>query len=137
LSLRAPPGVGASGARIRSTAMHGVGIDLLDIERLERALARRPGLAERLFTEAERADAAARKRPARHLAARFCAKEAVAKALGLTVWSFRDVEVRGRGGPPELRLTGHAAEKARELGVEVVVSLTHTDATAGAVALTR
>jgi holo-[acyl-carrier protein] synthase len=117
--------------------MHGVGIDLLDIERLERALARRPGLAERLFTEAERADAAARKRPGRHLAARFCAKEAVAKALGLTVWSFRDVEVLGRGGPPELRLAGRAAEKARELGVEVVVSLTHTDATAGAVALTR
>jgi holo-[acyl-carrier protein] synthase len=117
--------------------MHGVGIDLLDIERLERALARRPGLAERLFTEGERADAAARARPGRHLAARFCAKEAVAKALGLTVWSFRDVEVLGRGGPPELRLTGRAAERARELGVDVVVSLTHTDGTAGAVALAR
>jgi holo-[acyl-carrier protein] synthase len=117
--------------------MHGVGIDLLDIERLERALARRPGLAERLFTDAERADAASRARPGRHLAARFCAKEAVAKALGLTVWSFRDVEVLGRGGPPELRLTGRAAARADELGVQVVISLTHTDGTAGAVALAR
>ena len=59
-----------------------VGLDLLEIERLERALARRPRLARRLFTDSERAYAAARARPAQHLAARFCAKEAVAKALG-------------------------------------------------------
>ena len=71
--------------------MSGVGIDLLDVARLERALQRRPRLAERVFTEAEREYAAGRPRPAMHLAARFCAKEAVAKALGLTGWSFRDV----------------------------------------------
>ena len=64
--------------------MTGLGLDLLEIERLERALERRPRLAERLFTDAERAYAAARARPAQHLAARFCAKEAVAKALALT-----------------------------------------------------
>ena len=63
--------------------MTGIGIDLLEIDRLERALARRPRLAERLFTDAELDYAAARARPAQHLAARFCAKEAVAKALGL------------------------------------------------------
>ena len=51
-----------------------VGFDLLEIDRLERALARRPRLAERLFTEAERGYAAARARPGQHLAARFCAK---------------------------------------------------------------
>jgi len=113
----------------------GVGIDLLEIERLELALARRPGLAERLFTAAEREDAAARARPARHLAARFCAKEAVAKALELTAWSFRDVEVLGRGGPPQVRLAGAAARRAAELGVEVRVSLTHTRELAGAVAV--
>ena len=56
-------------------------------------LSRRPGLAERLFSDDERAYAAARGRPAQHLAARFCAKEAVAKALGLQVWNPRDVEV--------------------------------------------
>ena len=55
----------------------GVGIDLLEIDRLERALARRPRLAARLFTDGERAAVADVPRPARHLAARFCAKEAV------------------------------------------------------------
>jgi holo-[acyl-carrier protein] synthase len=113
----------------------GVGIDLLEIERLQRALDRRPRLAARLFTEAERAYAGARPRPAQHLAARFCAKEAVAKALGLEVWSFRDVELAGGEGPPAVRLRGSAAARARELGVRVHVSLTHTRALAGAVAV--
>jgi holo-[acyl-carrier protein] synthase len=115
----------------------GVGVDLLDIERLERALERRPRLAERLFTEAERAYAAGRPRPGRHLAARFCAKEAVAKALDLRAWSFRDVEVVATGGAPEIRLSGAAAARAEQLGSAPVVSLTHTDTTAGAVALLR
>jgi holo-[acyl-carrier protein] synthase len=115
--------------------MHALGIDLLEIDRLERALARRPRLAERLFTDAERAYAAARARPAQHLAARFCAKEAVAKALGLREWSWRDVEVvRGEDGPPSVRLTGAAAARARELGSGVTISLTHTHGMAGAVA---
>jgi holo-[acyl-carrier protein] synthase len=72
-----------------------------------------------------------------HLAARFCAKEAVAKALGLRSWSFREVEVVAGDGPPSVRLSGRAAARARELGVEASVSLTHTDSTAGAVALLR
>ena len=114
----------------------GVGIDLLEIERLERALERRPRLAERLFTEAERDYAQGRGRPGQHLAARFCAKEAVAKALGLETWSFRDVEVvSGDGGAPSVRLSGAAARRAQELGVTVSVSLTHTHRDAAAVAL--
>jgi holo-[acyl-carrier protein] synthase len=113
----------------------GVGIDLLEIERMERALERRPRLAERLFTEAERAYAAARARPGQHLAARFCAKEAVAKALGLQAWSFRDVEILGSDGPPEIRLYGAAARHAASLGVRVNVSLTHTHRDAAAVAI--
>jgi holo-[acyl-carrier protein] synthase len=113
-----------------------VGIDLLEIERLERALARRPRLAERLFTPGERAYAARRARPVMHLAARFCAKEAVAKALSLQSWSFRDVEVlAGEEGPPSARLSGAAARRAEELGVEPSISLTHTETTAGAVAV--
>jgi holo-[acyl-carrier protein] synthase len=115
----------------------GVGIDLLEIDRLERALERRPGLAERLFTDGERAYAAARARPGQHLAARFCAKEAVAKALGLRAWNFRDVEVVGGDGPPEVRLYGQVAARAQELGVEVRVSLTHTRRDAAAVAVIR
>ena len=110
-------------------------MDLLEIERLERALARRPRLAERLFTDAERAYSESLGRPGRHLAARFCAKEAVAKALGLTAWSFRDVEIVATEAAPEVRLSGSAARRADELGVTAVVSLTHTDTTAGALAL--
>jgi holo-[acyl-carrier protein] synthase len=117
------------------SATMSVGVDLLEIGRLEQALARHPRLAERLFTEGERAYAAGRARPAQHLAARFCAKEAVAKALGLEAWNFRDVEVVGGGGPPQVLLHGHAAERAAELGVEVRVSLTHTRRDAAAVAI--
>ena len=112
-----------------------VGIDLLEIERLERALARRPRLADRLFTEGELAYAAGCRRPAMQLAARFCAKEAVVKALSLESWNPHDVEVVGGGGPPVIRLSGTAAERARELGVEVRVSLTHTRGMAAAVAV--
>ena len=117
--------------------MTGVGLDLLEIDRLAQALARRPRLAERLFTERERAFAAERGEPARHLAARFCAKEAVAKALGLTGWSFRDVEVVATAAAPEVRLTGTVAERAAELGGTLAISLTHTDDVAGAVAILR
>ena len=113
----------------------GIGIDLLEIERMERALKRRPRLAERLFTDAERAYAAARARPGQHLAARFCAKEAVAKALGLGGWSFRDVEVVIAEGRPQVHLSGAAAERAAALGVEVAVSLTHSRGHAAAVAI--
>jgi holo-[acyl-carrier protein] synthase len=108
----------------------GVGLDLLEIERLERALERRPRLAARLFTDGERAYAAARARPARHLAARFCAKEAVAKALALEAWSPRDVEVVvGAGGAPRIVLHGPLAGRG-----PVEVSLTHERGLAGAVA---
>jgi holo-[acyl-carrier protein] synthase len=114
----------------------GVGIDLLEIERLERALERRPRLAERVFTDAERAYAASRARPGMHLAARFCAKEAVVKALALEVWNPHDVEVVREGdGAPEVRLSGHAAVRASELGGSVAISMTHTRAMAGAVAV--
>jgi holo-[acyl-carrier protein] synthase len=116
----------------------GVGLDLLEIDRLERALARRPRLAERLFTEGERAFAAARGEPARHLAARFCAKEAVAKALALRDGDWHDVEVLGGGdGAPSVRLSGSAAARAAALEVEVEISLTHSRGMAGAVAMLR
>jgi holo-[acyl-carrier protein] synthase len=90
-----------------------------------------------VFTDAEREYAASRARPAMHLAARFCAKEAVAKALGLSGWSFRDVEVVATDAAPRVRLSGSVAERAAELGGEVAISLTHTDELAGAVAILR
>jgi holo-[acyl-carrier protein] synthase len=111
----------------------GVGIDLLEIERLERALRRHPRLAERIFSEAERSYAAARARPARHLAARFAAKEAVVKALGLTHGlGLGEIEVIA-GRPPRVRLSGRAAEAAA--GRRVEISLTHARDLAAAVAV--
>jgi holo-[acyl-carrier protein] synthase len=111
----------------------GVGIDLLEIERIERALERYPRLAERVFTEAERDYARARARPGRHLAARFAAKEAVVKALGLTGgFGLREIEVVA-GEPPAVRLSGQAADAGE--GLEVRVSLTHSRDFAAAVAI--
>jgi holo-[acyl-carrier protein] synthase len=115
--------------------MAAIGIDLLEIARLERALARRPRLADRLFTDGERRYAAARARPGRHLAARFCAKEAVAKALELGAWAPRDVEVIAGEGAPQVRLAGAAAARADELGVMVRISLTHGRELAAAAAI--
>ena len=111
----------------------GVGIDLLEIERLERALERHPRLAERVFTEAERDYAAARARPGRHLAARFAVKEAVVKALGLSGgFGLREIEVLA-GEPPRVSLSGGAAEAAA--GEQVKISLTHSRDFAAAVAI--
>ena len=109
----------------------GLGIDLIEIERVERALDRRPRLADRLFTPAELAYAKGRARPGRHLAARFAAKEAVIKALGRSV-PPREIEIEP-GEPPTVRLHGEAAAVAGE--IEVAVSLTHSRESAAAVAL--
>lgn len=114
--------------------MSGVGIDLLEIDRMERALARHPRLAERLFTAAERSYAAARARPARHLAARFAAKEAVLKAIGTPGgFGLREVEVVA-GEPPTVRLSGRAAAAAAA-GAQIEISLTHSRDYAAAVAV--
>ena len=121
----------------RHAAGDGIGLDLLEIERIETALARRPGLARRLFHPGELEYARSRARPAQHLAARFCAKEAVSKALAMAVFAPLDVEVLGGGPEVGLALHGAARERALELGVEVGVSLTHTRAMAGAVAVLR
>ena len=116
--------------------MHGIGLDLLDIARLERALERHPALAARLFTTGELAYATAHARPAQQLAARFCAKEAVTKALGLDVLRPQEIEVvRDGAGRPSVRLAGAAARRADELGAAVLLTLTHTATTAGAVAV--
>ena len=112
----------------------GIGIDLLEIERLERALERYPRLEARLFTDSERAYAAARRRPARHLAARFAAKEAVVKALGSRGFAPREIEIEA-GEPPRVRLSGRTAGLAAERGLSIQVSLTHGRDHAAAVAL--
>ena len=91
----------------------GIGVDVAEISRLEQALARTPGLAERLFAESER------DRPVQSLAGFFAAKEAVAKALGAPaglLWT--DVIVSNdEYGKPELTVTGTVAAAADRLGV--------------------
>ena len=100
----------------------GIGVDLVEIARLDQALRRTPALAARLFTEGER-DA-----PPASLAACFAAKEAVAKALGAPPGlRWADVEiVHDQAGRPGLRVRGTVADAARGLGVRRWhVSLTH------------
>ena len=117
----------------------GIGTDVVDIERFRRALARTPRMVERVFTEGERAYGLRQRDPAQRLAARFAAKEATMKALGvgLGAFGFHDVEViRAPSGEPSLRLTGAAAELAERRGVtRWRVSLTHSDLVAFAVVI--
>jgi holo-[acyl-carrier protein] synthase len=115
-------------------AAPGVGIDLIEIERVERALERRPRLRERVFTPGEIEASARRRRPARHLAARFAAKEAALKCLGIGGLRLHEIEVLGGGDePPRLRLHGGAAEVAEREGIELSVSISHSRELATAV----
>jgi len=119
----------------------GLGVDIVEIDRMAAALERRPRLRERLFSADERAYCDKRNRPEIHYALRFAAKEAVLKALGtgFAGMKFTDVEVmRDAGGRPVPRLSGRAREVADELGVvemHLSLSYTHTTAVASAVAI--
>lgn len=115
------------------------GIDLIEVERVQAAIQRHGGrFLERVYTPTEQSDCQGR---VESLAARFAAKEAVAKALGCGIGAvtWREIEVRrGLSGQPELHLSGAAACRAVELGLLVwSVSLSHTrtHATAIVVAL--
>ncbi len=114
----------------------GVGVDIVEIDRFAESLRKRPRLAERCFTDAEQAYCSRKPFPPQHYAARFAAKEAVGKALGIGMTRWREVEVvRGRGAPT-IALHGKYAERARALGVtRVHVSLTHGRDTAMAFAI--
>ena len=111
----------------------GIGIDIADVTRMERAIARHPErFVERVFTEREQQECRHRRRPAMHYAARFAAKEAFLKAVGLGLRNgmrWKDIGVvHAPTGQPSLELHGRAAERLRELGADhALVSLTHTD----------
>jgi holo-[acyl-carrier protein] synthase len=116
----------------------GIGIDVVPVARFAEALQRSPGLAERLFTAAELVGPAGQPRAADSLAARFAAKEALAKALGGgggMLWT--DAEVRTDDtGRPILTVSGTVAARAAELGVtRWHVSLSHDGGIASATVL--
>ena len=120
----------------------GVGVDLVDLERVARLLSHKGEHAmQKFFTDEERAYLATRPDPTGHAAARIAAKEAVYKALqslpGARGVGWRDIEVTRDGdGRPAIRLHGLAARIAEENGGLVVqVSLTHSAASAGAIAM--
>lgn len=111
--------------------MLGIGTDLVDIDRFRVVLERTPGLADRVFCEGERAYAAQAGDPTARLAARFAAKEATLKSLGVGLGAMRLAEIeviRHDDGRPELRLHGGAAEVATAAGVDrFLISISHTD----------
>ena len=114
----------------------GVGIDVAEIERFEASLKRTPGMAQRLFVEDELLLASVERRGVASLAARFAAKEALAKALGAPaglLWTDAEVFVED-SGQPRLRVKGTVAARAAELGVKTWhVSLSHDAGVASAV----
>ena len=111
--------------------MIGIGVDAVDIERFRRSLQRTPTMLDRLFVDSEREDAGRRPDPVPSLAARFAAREATMKALGvgLGAFGFHDVYVvRASSGAPSLFVRDRASELAAERGVtRWHLSLTHTD----------
>jgi len=110
----------------------GVGMDVVDIARFAAQLERTPGLMTRVFTEEERG------LTPESLAARFAAKEAIAKALGAPVGlRWHDCTVRrGEEGRPYIDIVGSVAERAAELGIDLFhISLSHDAGVAGAVVI--
>ena len=122
----------------------GLGVDIVEIERMRAILERRPRFAEQVFSPDEREYCDGTASPATHYAMRFAAKEAVVKALGTGfadgIW-VHDIEVeRAPNGRPAAKLSGRALEVAEEQGIRELslsMSYTHTDAVACAMAVTE
>ena len=118
--------------------MINVGTDLIEIERIRRALARYERFRERCFTEAERAYCDSRPNPAQSYAGRFAGKEAVGKALGFGVaraFAWREVEIVGRP-KPAVRLSGRVRAWAERAGAGAIdLSMSHSRELATAVAV--
>lgn len=114
-----------------------VGVDLIEIERIRRALARHgTDFRERCFTEGERAYCDSKPNPAQHYAGRFAAKEAVGKALGCGVYfTWKEIEVVGRP-KPGIRLSGRTLAWAERVEAGTIeLSMTHSRELAAAIAV--
>jgi holo-[acyl-carrier protein] synthase len=113
-----------------------VGLDLIEIARIRRALERYPRFRDRCFTEAERTYCDARPNPAESYAGRFAGKEAVGKALGIGVrFTWKEIEIAGRP-KPEVRLSGRTRMRWEQLGAGAIdLSMTHSRELAAAICL--
>ena len=100
-----------------------IGTDIEQISRIQRVLLRTPGFVKRVFTKAERAYCDQRGSPAQHYAARFCAKEAVAKALEIPVRWVEIEVVNNVAGAPKVRVHGATAKTLGRRAVRL--SLAH------------
>ena len=113
-----------------------VGVDLIEIARIRRALDRYPGFRDRCFTAAEREYCESRPNPAQHYAARFAGKEAVGKSIGFGVaraFAWRDIEIAGRP-KPSVQLSGRVEAWAARVGAgRLDLSMTHSRELAAAV----
>ncbi|MEO5900757.1 MAG: holo-ACP synthase [Ilumatobacteraceae bacterium] len=107
-----------------------MGVDAVDVERFRLALQRTPSMRQRLFTAEELAYVAPKQDPVPSLAARFAAREAVMKAMGLGLGAFGFHEAwveRASSGEPSLVVVGRAAELATDRGITTwLLSITHT-----------
>ena len=114
-----------------------VGVDLIEIARIRRALERHGDeFKARCFTEGERAYCDSKPNPPQHYAGRFAAKEAVGKALGSGVYfTWKEIEIRGRP-KPGVHLSGRTRQWAERVGAtRIELSMTHSRELAAAVAV--
>jgi holo-[acyl-carrier protein] synthase len=111
-----------------------VGLDLIEIARIRRALDRYPGFRDRCFTPAEQAYCDSRANPAESYAGRFAGKEAVGKALGIGVrFTWKEIEIAGRP-KPGVRLSGRTREWAERTSAGAIdLSMTHSRELAAAI----
>lgn len=119
---------------------HGVGIDMIAVERVASGISKESGFREMVFSEAEIAYCESKKNKFEHYAARFAAKEAFFKALG-TGWAgntlFNEVGiVHNADGKPEIQLSGETQSTINAMGItKILVSLSHIKAMASAVVI--
>jgi holo-[acyl-carrier protein] synthase len=126
---------------INNFVVPGVGVDVVDVERMKFALERTPRIRQRLFTEDEIAYCEKFRFAERHYAGRWAAKEAVTKALGCGLIQWNGVEVvRRRRRAPTVRIFGKIEKFADAVGVreeELQISITHSELSAVAVCVVR
>jgi holo-[acyl-carrier protein] synthase len=127
--------------KMKDFVVPGIGVDVVDIDRMKFALERTPKIRQRLFTEAEISYCENFRFAERHYAGRWAAKEAVTKALGCGLIQWNGVEViRRRRQAPTVRIFGKIERFAALVGVreeELQISITHSELSAVAVCIVR